>query len=113
MPVRALKISIAIMTTLLIVGIAVIAVELSKRASGKRAEEVQVALPGQMLSGQPLASFDATTVPLPPRTTLRQIIPAGERAILHLDGPLGSDVLMVLDMATGRMLGSITLEPTR
>lgn len=108
MPVRALKISIAIMTTLLIVGIAVIAVELSKRASGKRAEEVQVALPGQ-----PLASFDATTVPLPPRTTLRQIIPAGERAILHLDGPLGSDVLMVLDMATGRMLGSITLEPTR
>ncbi|KZD09423.1 hypothetical protein [Oceanibaculum pacificum] len=107
---RAVKISIVIMSVLIVVGLAVIAVEMAGRMSGRKADP---AVAATAIAAVPLSSFEDTKVALPPRTTLRQIIPAGDRAILHLDGPLGQDVLMVLDMATGRVLGSFTLEPTR
>lgn len=108
---RALKIAVVVMGVMIVVGLAVIAVTILKRLGGVSAPEPAIAVP--YVPGVPLAGFDPATVPLPAGSRLQQIVPAGDRLVLHMAGEGGKDVLMVLDMAGGRVLGSFLLEPAR
>lgn len=117
---KALKIAVVVMGVMIVVGLAVIAATIVGRLGGKTAEPepaVTMSLtPGTAPAaapGAPLATFDRATVPLPSGSRLQQIVPAGDRLVLHLAGEGGRDVLMVLDMAGGRVLGSFLLEPAQ
>jgi len=108
---RALKIAVVVMGVMIVVGLAVIAVTIVKRLGGASGPEPAIAVP--YVPGAPLTGFDPATVPLPAGARLQQIVPAGDRLVLHMAGEGGKDVLMVLDMAGGRVLGSFLLEPAR
>lgn len=108
---KALNIAVVVMGVMIVVGLAVIAVTIVKRLGGASEPPPAIALP--VVPGGPLSAFDPATVPLPPGTRLQRIVPAGDRLVLHMTGEGGKDVLMVLDMAGGRVLGSFLLEPAR
>lgn len=113
---KALNIAVVVMGVMIVVGLAVIGVTIVKRLGGapEPAPAIATALvPGNMPVRAPLASFDPATVPLPAGARLQQIVPAGDRLVLHMAGEGGKDVLMVLDMAGGRVLGSFLLEPAQ
>ncbi|MCH2395811.1 hypothetical protein [Oceanibaculum sp.] len=113
---RALKIAVVVMGVMIVVGLAVIAATIVGRLGGKTEEPepaVTMSLAPGAVPGAPLATFDPANVPLPAGSRLQQIVPAGDRLVLHLAGEGGRDVLMVLDMAGGRVLGSFLLEPAR
>jgi hypothetical protein len=113
---RALKIAVVVMGVMIVVGLAVIAATIVGRLGGKTAEPepaVTMSLAPGAVPGTPLATFDPANVPLPAGSHLQQIVPAGDRLVLHLAGEGGRDVLMVLDMAGGRVLGSFLLEPAQ
>ncbi|MDM7946071.1 MAG: hypothetical protein QUV20_07025 [Oceanibaculum nanhaiense] len=108
---KALNIAVVVMGVMIVVGVAVIGVTIAKRLGG--ASEPEPAIAMSLVPGAPLASFDPATVPLPSGARLQQIVPAGNRLVLHMAGEGGRDVLMVLDMAGGRVLGSFLLEPAQ
>jgi hypothetical protein len=111
---KALNIAVVVMGVMIVVGLAVIGVTIAKRLGGASEPEPAIALPPALgAPGAPLASFDPATVPLPSGARLQQIVPAGDRLVLHMAGEGGRDVLMVLDMAGGRVLGSFLLEPAQ
>ncbi|WP_156816310.1 hypothetical protein [Oceanibaculum indicum] len=109
---RALKIAVVVMGVMIVVGLAVIAATIVGRLGGKT-EEPEPAVTMSLAPGAPLTTFDPATVPLPAGSRLQQIVPAGDRLVLHLAGEGGRNVLMVLDMAGGRVLGSFLLEPAQ
>lgn len=108
---KALNIAVVVMGVMIVVGLAMIAVTIVKRLGG--AAEPAPAIAAPYMPHVPLTGFDPATVPLPPGARLRQIVPAGDRLVLHMAGEGGKDVLMVLDMAGGRVLGSFLLEPAQ
>jgi hypothetical protein len=98
---RALKIVVAVMGVMLIVGfaalIAVIAGRVSRGGSGARAEH----------------PFAPTAVDIPRGARVEAMTTAPNRLILELALPDGERQLVVIDLTTGARLGTIELHPTR
>src|SRR5215468_1347037 len=99
---RALKVLVVVMGVLLIAGFAVVVVTIMSRM-GQRAA---VTAPGVAH----LAPFGAASVTLPADSLVMEVQGAGDRILLRLDLRDGSEMLLVLDAATGTELGRIKLD---
>lgn len=102
---RALKILVAAMGVMLVLGVAVVIATIAYRAIHQSAP-VAVLAPAGGVRG-----FGSTTVKLPPGAKVAEMRSVGPRLVLRLDRPDGSEVLLVLDADTGTALGTIDLRP--
>jgi Family of unknown function (DUF6476) len=99
---RALKVLVVVMGVLLIAGFAVVVVTIMSRMTQKAAPAAPVAAH--------LAPFGNTTVSLPAESLVMEVQGAGDRILLRLDLKDGTEMLLVLDAATGTELGRIKLD---
>jgi hypothetical protein len=92
---RALKILVVAMGVLLVVGfialVAAIAVRLSHRAPA------------------PGAAFTAPALTLPPGAKIERVSTGPDRIVLAVTLPDGTQQLLVIDLQTGQLLGTIPL----
>jgi len=101
---RALKVLVIVMGVLLIAGFAVVVVTIMGRMSQKAAPAAPIAA-----SAHPVP-FGNTTLTLPPDALVMEVQGAGDRIFLRLDLRDGTEMLLVLDAATGTELGRIKLD---
>ena len=99
---RALKVLVVVMGVLLLAGFAVLVVTIMSRMS-------QRATPVAPAAAHPVP-FGNATVTLPTDALVMEVQGAGDRILLRLDLADGSEMLLVLDAATGAELGRIKLE---
>jgi hypothetical protein len=99
---RALKVLVVVLGVLLVAGFAVVVVTIMGRL-GQRAAPAPPA-------AARLAPFGNATVTLPANALVMEVQGAGDRILLRLDLADGSEMLLVLDAATGAELGRIKLE---
>ena len=98
---RALKILVVVMGILLIGGFAtLIAVVAQRVADRQAAATTPVAAP---------LPFTAVPIELPAGTRLETMAVGADRLVLHIVLPDGNRELLVIDLASGRRLGSIPL----
>jgi uncharacterized protein DUF6476 len=99
---RALKILVVVMGVLLIAGFAVVVVTIISRMT-QRATPTAVA-------AAHLPAFGTTSVTLPADSLVMEVQGAGDRILLRLDLKDGTEMLLVLDAATGTELGRVKLD---
>ena len=100
---RALKVLVVVMGVLLVAGLAVVVVTIMSRMT-------QRATPPAASVAARGAPFGTATVTLPADSLVMEVQGAGDRILLRLDLSDGSEMLLVLDAATGTELGRIRLE---
>ena len=96
---RALKVLVVVMGILLVAGFAVVVVTIMSRMSQRAGVTAARPVP-----------FGNTSVTLPADSLVMETYGAGDRVLLRLDLKDGSEMLLVLDAATGTELGRIKLE---
>lgn len=97
---RALKVLVIVMGVMLVVGFIGLIVAIVDRVSKK--EPLRVAAP----AGQP---FSAPPIDLPQGARIESMAAGSDRLVLDLALPNGERRLLVIDLATGRNLGTIPL----
>ena len=102
---RALKVLVVVMGVLLVAGFAVVVATIMSRLS-QRATPSVVATTAAM---HPVA-FGTTTVVLPADALVMEVQGVGDRILLRLDLRDSTEMLVVLDAATGAELGRIKLD---
>lgn len=103
--IKAIKALVAFMGLLLVGGLALLGYGLMNvKNSGKSKPAAAVA------SSAPVAQFGALAVPVPAGARIEQTLVVGERVVLRLGGG-GSERLLVLDPAEGKVVGSFVLTP--
>jgi uncharacterized protein DUF6476 len=96
MNLRFLKILVAAMGLLLIGGIIVLVAAVAGRLSHRAAP--------------PVAAFTAPAIELPHGSTIETMSVGADRIVLQVDRVDGSVELVVIDLATGRLIGKIPLK---
>jgi hypothetical protein len=94
---RALKILVAVMTALLVVGIAALAIGIANKLA-------------QRSPPLPAAAFTAPPITLPHGASIERMSTAPDRIVLEILLSDGSAELVEIDLATGRLLGTIPLK---
>ena len=102
---RALKVLVVVMGVLLIAGFAVVVVTIMSRMSQRSTPAAAVATH--------LVAFGNASVTLPADSLVMEVQGAGDRILLRLDLRDGTEMLLVLDAATGTELGRIKLDHER
>ena len=97
---RALKILVVVMGVMLVVGFVGLIVAVTERISKKDAPQPTAR------AGQP---FTAAPVDLPRGARIESMAVGADRLVLDLVLPDGERLLLVIDLATGRNLGTIPL----
>ncbi len=101
---RALKILVAVMSTLLVLGMVMLIYGLLRKGVNGESAETPPPAPAS-----PAKNFGDRALPLPPGCTVMEMRPDGDRLYLRL-GPNGNCArIIVVDTASGRLLG--TLKP--
>jgi len=95
MNLRALKILVAAMGAMLVIGFAVLLVTIAWRLSHRPAA--------------PPSAFTAPPVTLPHGSVIERMSTAADRIILQVDLADGNVELVVIDLSTGRQLGIVPL----
>ncbi len=103
--IRKLKIAIAIMSVLLVVGFILLLVGIYMQ-SHKLGKKVETASPLTIAVG----TTAVINLPVKPGTEIRQILADQGRLILHLSYAGGAEIA-VIDLATGREVQRIRLVP--
>ncbi len=103
---KAIKILVAGMSLLLVVGLGLLGYGLYGKSRGK-STNVSVSSTASTASVQ---DFGTVVLPVPMGTRLEQTLTTGERVILRLSHE-GSERLLVLDPTTGTVSGSFILTP--
>src|SRR5258708_2385354 len=98
---RALKVLVVVMGVLLVAGFAVVVAPIMSRIGQRSTQTVAAAH---------LAPFGNTSVTLPANSLVMETQGAGDRILLRLDLADGTEMLLVLDAATGIELGRIKLD---
>jgi hypothetical protein len=99
---RALKVLVVVMGVLLVAGFAVVVATIMSRVSPRPAPATAAATR--------LVPFGTTTVTLPADSLVLETQGVGDRLVLRVELADGSEMLVVLDAATGTELGRIKLE---
>jgi hypothetical protein len=94
--VAALKLLVIVMGVMLVAGVAVLIVVIAGRASQKAA-----------VTGAP--PFAAAPIELPPGARIEAMSTGSDRLVIDLILADGNRQLLVLDLATGRRIGTIPL----
>lgn len=97
---RALKILVVVMGIMLVGGFATLVVVIANRIASK-----QAATPAPSP-----APFAASPIELPAGTRIETIAVGPDRFVLHLLLPDGSRELAIIDLASGRRLGTVPLK---
>ena len=92
---RGLKILVIVMGVLLVAGVAGLVVALATRMSHR--------------PPAPAAAFSAPPIMLPHGSKIESMRVGADRIVLQIDLADGSVQLLVIDLATGRQLGTIPL----
>lgn len=92
--VRLLKIAIYIMTTLLVIGVIVVAVTIVRRAGKLTATRT---------------GFAPVEVTVPGEATIERLSLDGDRLAVHVKGRGGDDQILVLDVRRGAVVGRFKL----
>jgi len=100
---RALKVLVVALGVLLVAGFAVVVVTIMNRIG-------QRATPPAASAAAHLMPFGSSGVTLPANSLVMEVQGAGDRILLRLDLADGTEMLLVLDAATGAELGRIKLE---
>lgn len=116
---QALKALVIIMGVLIVVGTTVVVVTIYNRmnppgegvvgAATTAPAPAPVQAPVPVPS--PLAEFAPASVPVPDGCRVVEMVPAGERLLLRLGSIPRCNRILVLDLNSGRLLGSIDLVP--
>jgi hypothetical protein len=93
---RTLKILVAVMGVMLVLGVAVLAAIIAGRLKG---------------TGSAAASFAAPAIDLPQGAHIEAMTAGSDRLIVDLALADGARQLIVIDLASGRKLGTIPLRP--
>ena len=93
---RGLKTLVIVMGVMLVVGIAGLVVAIATRLSHR--------------APAPPATFSAPPIMLPHGSTIETMSIGSDRIVLQVDLVDGSVQLIVIDLATGRQLGTIPLQ---
>lgn len=94
---RALKVLVAVMGVMIVAGVATLVVVIAGRVSG---------------GGRGTASsqsFTAAPLELPKGARMEMMSAGGDRLVIDLVLPDGNRQLVIIDLATGRSLGTIPL----
>jgi len=103
---RALKILVAVMGVMLVVGFVALVVAVAERMSKKEPLRTAPPVAGQPVAGQPMA---AAPIELPRGAHIDGMAVGPDRVVLDLGLADGEHRLLVIDMATGRTLVTIPL----
>ena len=98
---RALKILVVVMGVLLVIGFAALIAGIAAKMSRDR--------PGASVE----RPFAASAIDIPPGARIEAMTASPNRLILDLALPDGGRQLLVVDLATGARLGTITLRPAQ
>jgi hypothetical protein len=93
---RALKILVGVMGAMILVGVAVLAATVVGRASK---------------SSPPAQAFTAPAIDIPAGAHVESMSTGADRIVLDLVLSDGSRQLLIVDLATGRKLGTVPLHP--
>jgi Family of unknown function (DUF6476) len=96
-PVRGLKIAVVVMGIMLVVGVVVLVAAIAARVSHK---------PAVSASG---TEFSAPPIDLPAGSHIEAMTAGPDRLVIDLLLADGTRQLLILDLATGRRLGTIPL----
>lgn len=107
---QALKILVIVMGVLIVIGTTIVVVTIFNRMNrlGEGAPAVTTDAGAPAETG-PLASFGDVSVPLPDGCRVVEMTPAGERLLLRLGSIARCNRILVVDLGTGQLLGSIEL----
>ena len=103
----AVKVAAAVMAVMIVAGVAVLGVTVARRIGGAAPETPAPAA----LPLAPPAAFGEVSLRLPPRARILDMAMDQRRLVLHLQLAGRDKALMVVDLETGRPLGTIRLEP--
>jgi hypothetical protein len=102
---KALKTLVIAMGALILAGVAVIGVTLYNRATvpgGSGGDDRPAAVPRS-----PADRVTAGSLGLPAGSRIRGIAGAGSRVVVHVELPGGTEQLLLLDPATGQVVGRL------
>lgn len=117
---QALKVLVVVMGVLIVAGLAVIGVTLVKRVGGGSAAPASAPAPalsaaglatGGLGGGLGGAQFGDKTIELQRNGRLVGVHTEAGRLILRVLLPGNRETLIVLDLATGERLGTVTIQP--
>lgn len=115
---QALKALVIVMGVLIVVGTTIVVVTIYNRMQtlGETAPPAATATvapaptPAEATAG-PLPSFGDVRVALPDGCRVVEMTPAGERLLLRLGSIARCNRILVVDLGTGALLGSVELAP--
>ena len=103
---RGLKILVAVMGVMLVVGLAVVIGTIVHRAT-QRPPAASTVTP----AAAPAVGFGHAAVTLPAGARVLEMHGAGERLVLLLQRADGSEMLLLIDPNTGAEIGTVDLKP--
>jgi hypothetical protein len=104
MPARALSALVVVMGVLIVGGLAALAVGVARRAGhATHAPEAPLAVASR--------PFAAAPIDLPKGAHIAAISTGTDRLVVDVALPDGSQQLVIIDLATGRRLGTVPLRP--
>jgi hypothetical protein len=111
---RALKALVIVMGVLLVGGTVLLVGVILSRLGGKTASvPAPAASSPAPAKASPPVSFGAATLTIPAGATVAETVAAGDRVVLRLILADGAQRLLVVDPASGALLGTIDLRPGR
>lgn len=113
---QALKALVIFMGVVIVIGVAVVGVTIYNRmnrlgetAPAEAPVDSQAAAPPAAPADQTLPAFGDMSVKLPEGCRVVEMVPAGDRLLLRLGSLPRCNRILVVDLATGGLLGSIDL----
>ena len=100
MPLRALKILVAVMGVMLVAGVATLIVVIAGR------------MPPRQAAAIPAPPFAAAPIELPAGARVETIGVGSDRVVLILALPDGDRQLVIIDLASGHRVGTVPLRST-
>jgi len=106
---RALKIAVIGMGVLIVLGLVVLFATIAKRAGmGKSPEAAALETPAVKAPPKP---FGDTLVSIPRGSRMVDFRSDGQRLLVHVRPPGLEDVIHVIDLDSGKMVGTVTVAP--
>jgi hypothetical protein len=100
---RALKLLVVVLGVLIVVGVIGLVATMATRLAGKSP-------PASTTAAAPVA-FGRSLIPVPAGATLVSTTGAGDRLVARIELPGGGQQLLVIDLGTGKPLGTLELVP--
>ncbi len=106
---RALKIAVVGMGILIVLGLVVVFATIAKRMTAGKGPEGTATV--EAPAATPAIAFGDTLVSIPRGGRMVDFRSDGNRLLIHVRPPGLEDVIHVIDLATGKSLGTVTVAP--